>query len=626
VVVLNIFGPILLLCAACVGYGALVLIALRRNTEQLPLWLRAVVAYFLGQGLLAVAFTFAAIWGRFATNLILAFLAVGAAICVYATWRIWKNFAFAVGPAIRLWWATVWYWKIIDALTIVLFLYGVTAIGAPVTGDAVAFYLPIAKVAAYTGQLAPLRGYESLSGWGLTAEMLISSLMTLGVPGVAARIYSWVNYAPTLVALYAVARMCALSRREAFLSVVMAVTSSAAIVLWGSGKTDLFAVGPALIATVFALASWKDYSRKAAIVIAGVFCGFASIAKFSYIPVLVPSLLLLVVWQDVLSTGSLLQIRNWSAIRSPSTQIASATLIFLFGFTLGFFPLIAQNIILLHKAFGPNPGSSAWFQTATTLRLLLSYPIALTYGRYWAQFGTLSPLILAFLPLLLLMQRKVFWRESALAALTISTSVGLLCWLLLMPSIFMPRYILATLLLFSVPAAAAAMNVSRRSRILRGVVVVAIAFVILITPLHVSTRQRVFDPVLTLRYLKDPREEILFAGDSYFLAHTAINERAATGDRVLLLTYYRLWLRSDLLVAVSDQNELGKATMDPNPDKFWEYFNRTKFRFILLDANIFPAMERAVTSPPDGVAVCNIADLGRIKAFEVGRACPSKAS
>jgi hypothetical protein len=60
------------------------------------------------------------------------------------------------------------------------------------------------------------------------------------VPGVAARIYSWVNYAPTLLALYAVARTCERPPREALLAVAMAVTSSAAIALWGSGKTDLF--------------------------------------------------------------------------------------------------------------------------------------------------------------------------------------------------------------------------------------------------------------------------------------------------------------------------------------------------------------------------------------------------
>src|SRR4051794_38933667 len=109
--VLRIFGPIILLSAACIGWGVVVLWLLRHHLVRFPLWLHAVVAYFLGQGLLAVIFTFAAIWGWFGYGLVLACVGVGVVVCVLGGLACWNSLVATVVAPVRLWLAEVWPWK-----------------------------------------------------------------------------------------------------------------------------------------------------------------------------------------------------------------------------------------------------------------------------------------------------------------------------------------------------------------------------------------------------------------------------------------------------------------------------------------------------------------------------------
>jgi hypothetical protein len=239
----------------------------------------------------------------------------------------------------------------------------------------------------------------------------------------------------------------------------------------------------------------------------------------------------------------------------------------------------------------------------------LSYPLALTYGRYYAQLGTLSPLILAFFPLLWAMPRPVLWRDSRLSALTVGIVAGLLCWLVLMPSIFMPRYMLASLLLLGVPAAAAAVWAGERSRLVSASVIAATCATMLLIPVHIDGRfPNTFGGRLgVFEYLAYLNEKNLFAQDRNFHAHSAVNEEARTGDKVLLMSYHRYWLRTDLLTKVNTQAEtLSWSAMTSNPDAFWKYVQNGKYQFVLFDPFDFPEMEPAVKARPKEIAACEL--------------------
>lgn len=619
---IRIFGPMLLLSAACVGYGSFSGFLLRYRMTDLPLWLRAVICYFLGQLIVVTIVTFLAIGGEFKLEWIVTLLTPGVLLCLWLVWNYWSGLCAEIRRVAKGWWASTWYWKLIDGSAAALFALGISTIGGVVEGDAIAVYLALPKLTAFTGRLVPLPGYEAFSWLVGPSEMLIAILMALGMPDLSSRIYSWANYLPTLIVLFAVARRCAIPRRGAAIAIVMALTSSAAISLWGSGKTDLFALGPTFCAILLVLKSWSSRQVTKDVLLAGAFAGFGAAIKFSYIPVVLPGLLVLLLWRQLFAMPGLARSRNWLPPAELALRSIAIVSVLCAGMALGLLSLLGKNWILLHEIVGGNPGDYAWFTRPTTTRLLLSYPIALTYGRYWAQMGTVSPLILSFFPLLLWLRGGLKWHSSPLAAVTISATVGLLCWLLLMPSIFMPRYLLATLLLFSIPAAAGAAHALAHRGLLSKAIPLATLSVIVLTPLHVSSRQATFQPTLALHYLFDLREADLFGSNPYFLAQTAVNLRAKPGTRILLTSYYRLWLRGDLLATAPSMEEV--TTRFPSADEFWSFVRSKNIRILLYDANNPPnAVDyRAyLATPPAGLEVCKFFEGGQIAAFEVSAHC-----
>ena len=622
--------PIALLSAACIGYGALAMTLFCGGFAKLPIAFRVTAAYFLGQGLLAGLFVGLALCGVFTFPVVLGVMVPGVIFCVASLFLYRHEMRSTCAAAWQAWLLAPASWRLITFLAAGLYIYGLATMGRLLEGDATAFYLAAAKLIAYTGQIGTVPGYESFSWVIMTGELLYASLMLLGSPGTGARLYEWINFLPVLVSLYWVARICNLSARAALLSAVMALTSSAAIGLWAGGKTDTFAAGPALIGVWLALASWKSDRRWNYIAMSGLFCGFAIVAKLSYLVTLVPGVMLLIHWHDTGGALEGIRVRAWKTVLEHARPIVFTSLWF-FGFlALGLAPFVIKNLMIFHAPLGDGAVglvSSKWFSTRTEVRLILSYPLALTYGRYWAQLGTLSPLILAFIPLFFLMPRNERRLSSPLMAVTISTAVALAIWMGLMPSVFMPRYILATLLLFGIPAAAGAVFVSRERTLLAGVVVLATAIVIVLTPSQVNSRSPIFYPGRVLDYFVTGNEQKLFV-DPYATASSEVNKVAHPNDRVLLLVYPRLWLRGDLLAATSTQGEAGEVTelLKMRSERFWAYLQEKKFKFFIVDTPQLENVAAVTKVKPAGLVLCEIRRYDDVAAFQIGeacRACPS---
>src|SRR5262249_12311448 len=147
------------------------------------------------------------------------------------------------------------------------------------------------------------------------------------------------------------------------------------------------------------------------------------------------------------------------------------------------------------------------------------------------------------------------WTRNRVLAVSSAAAAGMAAWMILCPSIFAPRYFLVTPLLFALPAAAAAGSLSRRHTLLPLLVAPAILAVIVVTPEHANdTGGRVLYGLRTsLSHIVRPQhpcsDSAPFAMEC--AAAESINARAAHGDRVLILSYIRLWLRPDLLLAAS---------------------------------------------------------------------------
>ena len=624
--------PVILLSLACLGYGICGMALLWKERRRLPIAFRLVAAYFLGQSLLAGFFVVLALCGVLTSAAVLGTVIPGAMLAAIGLWYSRYELGVAGVEAWKAWNRAPLAWRGISFLAAFLYAYGASSMGRSLLEvDATAFYLAAAKLIAHTGHLDVLPGYESFSWVIMTGELLYSSLMLLGSPGASARLYEWVNFFPAILAMYWVARIAKLTVRAGVLAAVMLLTSSAALALWGSGKTDTFAIGPALIGVCFALLSWRSVHRINSIALSGLFCGFAAAAKFPYIIPLLPGFMLLIFWNSLGAGFREITVRAWKPLSLRMGRTVLATCLFLGFVVLGLCPFLVKNLIIFRAPIGSGASlaESKWYSDQTIFRLIVSYPIALTYGRYWAQAGTLSPLVLAFIPLFFLMPRTERKISSPLAAITISTIVATAIWMALMPSIFMPRYFLATLMLFAIPAAAAAAYASRKRTILSITVVTATVVALLYTPFHVATRSKgIFAPGAAIEYFRTGDEERLFTFDQTVSAFYAVNRVAEPGDRVLSLIYPRLWLRADLLAAMSKSAEMADATnlLAKRSPEFWTFVEERKFKFLVVDLTQIENVAAAARAKRPEPGFCQIKETKSFYVFGIGKACTKNAS
>ena len=595
---------LLLYSTACVGAGALVLrlLANRSGTAvKQSAGTMLASAFVLGQGLLASLWLLLALGGWFSSPVVIGVVAVFALSGVVLAWR------WICGTArqlVLIWHelrSETWGWQSLAGLTILLCLAWITSIGRPLDGDGSAFYMVLPKVVAASHRLVPLPGFEGFTNVGLQGEMHYAALMALQSPDTA-RLFAWSTILAGAVILLALGRRVGLGRRGQWIALAGLFTSSAVVYLSGDGKVDLFAV-PFGLAAYYWVLQVRNGPRRLALWLTGLFCGFAIVAKISYLPVMAPGIVLLLVWG------------YWEDFLDPAKRkralltLSTAGLQIFMGLLLGLIPHLIQNGILYHNPFSPfgshtiGWADQLWFGLETTRRIVLTYPLALTFGSYWAQYGGISPLVLAFLPLAFLLPRPRPFLSSPLVMVTLAALAGLVTWIVFQPSVLSPRYILAVLLLFILLPARAAEFVSRNDSKPRwltagimGVmdiiqVVVGVYFLI-----------NVFFIFNTYHYLKGSLSEcernnsISSNASNFCYAMSAINNAAEPGDRVFQMSYPRYWLRPDLIQCLSN-NEESNLSAVRTPEEGWAYLYQHGFRFLLVDRITYGTVINALNLP-----------------------------
>jgi hypothetical protein len=564
---------------ACFGAGALVLRVLSvppASRKTFSAGTELATAFILGQGVLASLWLLLALAHSFSPIIVI----LGTAVCVLISAVLllpcvgdFTKQARSICSELR---ADTWVWQVIGILTLLLGLAWVTSLGRGITGDASAFYMALPKVIAASHRLVPLPGgYEAFTSFGLQGELHYAALMDLGSPD-AAQLFAWPTILAGAAMLLALGRQVGLGRRGQWITLAILFTSSAVYMLSGDGKTDLFAAALGLAAYYWIL-QIRCGSQRLASWLTGLFCGFAIVAKLSYIPVMAPGMVLLLVWgfrENLLDSNQ--RKKNIIAFLTLGFQILA-------GLLIALTPHLIQNALLYHNPiapFGMSNVSETWFGLGTTHRIVLTYPLALTFGNYWGQYGDLSPLLLAFLPLALLLPRVRNWLLSPLSAVTLAATAGIIIWIFLQPSDIAPRYMLATLLLFALLPARAVEYVSqndvRPGWLAFWVMLCTITTLVAVGLLSLNS---VFFPESTYRYLSGKMPDCYREGQSC-QAMVAINHDAAPGARVFLASYYRYWLRADLLQCLSTQADLD---IDGTPAVKWQTFYQRGFSYLLVD-------------------------------------------
>lgn len=576
----SIIFPLAILSLSCSGLGGLTLSLFSKRSKESDS-VEYVMAFVLGQGVLGSILIFPVLIGQFTKPVILTLMVPLALVGAWSLFSLTQRAPAGLRKSVRIFRNAEFIWQLLLVATALLVLVSASAFMGRIDGDARAFYLALPKVIAASHRLSPLPAYENFISVGLLAELQLAVLFLFDMPGASPRLYSWVTSFAGVVLLAAIARSAGLGKRGQLLSVVMFLTSSAVAYFWGAGKTDLFAAVFALAGILVSIRSWRENSNRGlSVMLVGLFTGFSLVAKLSYIVGFLPSIFVLVFWKDVQLYWPVR--KEVGAAKTLLHSGLKYAPILIIGLLIPLVPHLLKNYILLNTLFDTY-GSQIYFSEATTRRIVLTYPVLLIFGSFWAQYGNLSPLLLAFAPVMVFM----FWKQRPwripVVAILCAGVAGVTIWILMFPSVPMPRYFLATLLLFIFPIAWAMEKATYADRWLN-YLIVAVALGSIFA-FYKSWKSEFFHVAAAYQYILGNQSENSLQIDEKYSrdVYESINRIAEKGDRVFLATYYRFWLRPDLIQCTNGIKD-GLISFDSsNPENFWLQLYESGFSFIFMD-------------------------------------------
>jgi hypothetical protein len=505
-------------------------------------------------------------------------------------------------------------WITIYALTLLLILMtGITTVNPPQPrGDALAFYMALPKVMAASHRLTPLPGYEDFTQIGLLGEMHFAALMSLQ-GGLAAKIFIWPVSLATAAMLAVIGAKAGLGRRGRWIGLAALFTSTAFTNAIWNGKVDLFSAALGLLAITWSLEIGKHQNAEV-IRLIGLSAGLAIVAKITYVVPLAPGLLLIILWRYRVSRD---QERFFS--RSFIRPLPTSLLWLGFWMAVPLLVNVLKNTLLFGNPLAPlfNTAGTAtwgkpWFSPETTSKILLTYPISLVLGRFWGQGGQISPLSIAFLPLLFFVPRPRSFKNNKLAQITAAGLIGIVSWHLYNPSSFAPRYLLTSLLIL-LPLVARGAEIALdgskpRFRVLAVMVVISILFVLLIGINNLTniTKTSILRTIgrVTLCEMEQ------YNSDASCRIAEVLNAEAELGDRVYLATFYRYWYRADIIQCLNSTGETAEFVEIEDVASRWTYLYEHGYRYVVIDAithsDVLEGLD--VQREPEGMDITTIFD------------------
>lgn len=510
---------------------------------------------------------------------------------------------------------------LIAVLTVLLALSsGIGAWVLPPKGDAAAFYMVYPKIIAATGLLEPMHGpFYAFSVIGLPVELHYAALMVLADEH-AAKFFMFPIAISAGVMLVGIVRFCGGGTAAVTLAWTLLFSSYTFHHYIYDGKVDLAAAAFGLAAVYWLLRGTESRVSVMTCGVAGCFAGLATAAKFSYLLALGVSLSVLLVWRLVVSCSQKARLAE-SLVNLARVSGAMAIAV-----GIAWLPQLVKNGILFDAPLSPFLGgpivgdllNQVWFSSEDTRKILLTYPLALVFGRYPMQGGGLSFLFLAFLPFLIWLPRPKSWRESVTMAVTVAGLSGVLAWMMLRPSVIAPRYILATLLLFVPILALAAEDMLARMPVSRMLQIGTTATVTLATLASFWHLLPIAGAILSGKYTPD--NKCLFASVECS-SFQQLEKVARPGDRILISSYYPYWLASPHLQcrdSLQEQREIpGQAQLLP-------WLQSHGFAYVAIDPQVSGKLaddiaQLTISHPAEVQELPNAQDL---KMYRIKRKTP----
>jgi hypothetical protein len=555
--------------------------------------------FLLGQATLANVWLLMGIAGIFSPGLICATFLGTAGISFFLLRKKSIELFQPVRASLVRFRGLSWYWQGLGILIALIFLnFGVIAVASPPIGDAAAFYMVLPKIMAASHRLVPQPNYYEFSQIGLSGETHYAALMSIASPQ-AAKLFVWFTTLALAGVLIALNTVVGNSRIGKIVSLALLFTSTTVTYYIFDGKVDIFGGAFGLAAYYWALRT-ENLPGRSPYLLTGLFTGFAIIAKLTSIPVLVPGIVILIIWNNFTRQVARKE-RYVDTVKCLCIVglIAACTMI----------PHFIKNYALFGEPFAPllflkSGGkilAAAYFSYETTKHIILTYPIALVYGKYPMQEGNISVLVLAFAPLLFVFPEHNEIAAQRLRQVTVIALAGVVFWVFVRPSWIMPRYILATLLLF-IPLAARGVErlFSQQAKYFKLLRIAVFLSILIVVCTEIPHNRRLFKQ-FARHIISEPSD--YSSRNSIGFAFELVNRMVQPGGRVFFAGYYGYFFSPEVLQCINGPNEhvdliLAKASTAPID---WAYLYDRGFTYLLLDKRTHVHMAGALqidTAPP----------------------------
>ena len=467
------------------------------------------------------------------------------------------------------------YEKAMIIFSLILMTATIIQSSARLSYDASSMYFAMAKLSAirnhaeiYTQNSFPISTLHSVTQY-------IAVIQIFGDQ--AARLISWLFGAlliPTALALAKIVRSSVLVRR---ILPILILTSTAFVDQMGDGKVDLLGTAYSLTAVYWFVANTtKRQHDQHLYLLSGFFIGFASILR-PYNTFLIGVFVLIYITQELRFTREFLCQTVWKLIWMALGAVSFALFHFLINKII-----LNSPFAFLNSLTNINPTAGPWDYKPESERLQkYLYLFVITFKNSGASLGNITPLVIVFLPALAMQDtRKKLKSHKEANRLAISAGLTLLVWIILIFSVVEVRYVLFLwVILFIFVAEIISGILEIQNSTLRGTTLSSIFVLlgfILIRSVYIS-----FSTYSPLDMQKNPH-----CFDNVLCNHfTPINEIASKGERVLTLSAFRYYMRTDLFACsttMDEYRELRELSYGTT-ESFWQTVYQMGYSYVAFD-------------------------------------------
>lgn len=580
----NLIGAFIgaaLFSLACISFGAIFisLLAGRKNNDSLIRPARPILiasAFLIGSGVFSIIFLGLSSLAKMTPITVIVIACSGSILGSRSLLNIFKRYSeeadFNIFERDRKGSSTI-YW-----LSIGIVLFSLMYSSSRLSYDSVALYFSDAKITAMTGAVRSFSNDSFVVSSFHTGIQYAALIQVFGDQ--AARIYSWVNGVIIIIFALALGQQVGLSKQARRILLALLLTTIAFTDLLGDGKIDL-ATSAYAIAAVYWLAAKGINGPKGNHSLVGFLAGFAIISR-PFNAILLGIFFVLYYLEQIYSSRK----EDAFNLKSIFKQVLWL-LIALLGLALFH---LAANWMILGDPIAPftnasKLNSTIWqwsFDPDQLWIVRILYPFTVTFLNSPQSLGTITPLFVSFLPGILIKDiRENLFSQRLLIILTSITMITLLLWITLFFTVVEIRYVFFLWIILFLPLAVIAENIIDHQDItgkIMELILIAVLVFVNIRVVYIS-----LDTYSPIDSQGNPN-----CSDHIFCDYLkSINKSAGPGERVLTLSAYRYYLRSDLFMCSTQAFEyksIREASLKGS-NIFWEEVYRQGYTYIAYEKN-----------------------------------------